>query len=146
MVCSARFAPWGALLQTYRVAPSPGLLERLCQYWPNYTKLSPCFHSDISAYMSNFGLFLVTLKNTKQKGDITGNVTTVHQADGPAGTDGAASIRNRTVQTYLPGAVQPHRFLSPIFWCTNTSRTKLSSALFPSLLMVSAHRTGSVLF
>lgn len=68
VVCSARFAPRGALLRTRRVAPSSGLLEQLCQYWPNNTKLSPCFHSDISAYMSNFGLFPVTLKNTKQKG------------------------------------------------------------------------------
>lgn len=146
MVCSAGFAPQGALLQPRRAALSSGLLERLCQYWPNYTKLSPCFHSDISAYMSNFGLFLVTLKNTKQKGDITGNVTTMHQADVPAGTNGAASTGGSTVQTYLPRAVQPHRFLSPVFWCINTPRSKLSSALFPSLLMVSAQRTGSVLF
>lgn len=139
-------APQGALLQTHRVTPSSGLLEQLCQYWPNYTKLSPCFHSDISDCMSIFGLFLVTLKITKQKGDVTRNVTTVHQVDVPAGTNGSAPIRDSTMQTYLPRAVPRDRFLSPIFWCTNIPRSKLFSALFPILLMLSAQRTGSVLF
>lgn len=53
--------------------------------------------------MSNFGLFLVTLKNTKQKGDITGNVTTVHQADGPAGTNAAASTGDGMCRHAFPG-------------------------------------------
>lgn len=54
--------------------------------------------------MSNFGLFLVTLKNTEQKREIAGSATAVHHAHGAARTNGAVSKGGRAMQTLSQGS------------------------------------------